>query len=203
MARSWVSSLLFCLVFNPGVGCHFLLQGIFMTQGQNRRHLHLLHWQVGSLLLAPPGNSQLYLHACRRFKWRETHRIVPAPECQVSDYFIRKIFKNDKFHSDIKNEWESGEWAVLRSLKKSSVIFQMFYHKEQSFPGGTVVKNLLANAGDARDSGQISGSRRSLYLLWLGNGNPFQYSCLKNAMSREVWWATVHGVTKSQTRLSD
>ena len=36
-----------------------------------------------------------------------------------------------------------------------------------------------------------------------GNGNPLQYSCLGNAMDRGAWWATVHGVTKSQTHLSD
>ena len=34
-----------------------------------------------------------------------------------------------------------------------------------------------------------------------GNGNPFQYSCLENPMDRGAWWATVHGVTKSQARL--
>ena len=37
------------------MGCHFLLQGIFLTQGSNQRLLILLHWQVGSLPLAPPG----------------------------------------------------------------------------------------------------------------------------------------------------
>ena len=36
-----------------------------------------------------------------------------------------------------------------------------------------------------------------------GNGNPLQYSCLENSMDRGPWWVTVHGVTKSQTRLSD
>ena len=39
---------------NFGVGCHFLLQGIFLTQGSNPHHLCLLHWQAGSLLLVPP-----------------------------------------------------------------------------------------------------------------------------------------------------
>ena len=34
-----------------------------------------------------------------------------------------------------------------------------------------------------------------------GHGNPLQYSCLENPMDRGAWWATVHGVTKSQTRL--
>ena len=36
-----------------------------------------------------------------------------------------------------------------------------------------------------------------------GNGTPFQYSCLENPMDGGVWWAAVHGVTKSRTRLSD
>ena len=36
-----------------------------------------------------------------------------------------------------------------------------------------------------------------------GNGTPLQYSCLGNPMDRGAWWAAVHGVTKSQTRLSD
>ena len=40
---------------NTGVGCHALLQGIFPTQGSNPPLLHFLHWQVGSLPLAPPG----------------------------------------------------------------------------------------------------------------------------------------------------
>ena len=41
---------------NIGVSCHALLQGIFPTQGSNLHFLHLLHWQVGSLSLVPPGN---------------------------------------------------------------------------------------------------------------------------------------------------
>ena len=36
-----------------------------------------------------------------------------------------------------------------------------------------------------------------------GNGNPLQYSCLENYMDKEAWWATVHGVPKSQKRLRD
>ena len=42
---------------NTGVGCHALLQGIFLTQGLNLHFLPLRHWQAGSLPLAPPGNS--------------------------------------------------------------------------------------------------------------------------------------------------
>ena len=67
------------------------------------------------------------------------------------------------------------------------------------FPGGSVVKNPPANAGDAGDVGLIPGLGRS---PGEGNGNPLQYSCLENPMDRGAWWATVHGVTKSQTQQS-
>ena len=63
-----------------------------------------------------------------------------------------------------------------------------------------VIKNPPANAGDIRDVGSIPG--------WGGSpggrhGNPLQYPCLENPMDRGAWWATVHGVTKSRTRLSN
>ena len=64
------------------------------------------------------------------------------------------------------------------------------------FPGGTVVKNPPANAGDTRDMGLIPGLERS---PGVGNGNLLQYSCLENSMGRGAWWATVHGVTESRT----
>ena len=59
-----------------------------------------------------------------------------------------------------------------------------------------MVKNPLANAGDARGAGLIPGLGRS---CGEGNGNPLQYSCLGNPMDRGVWWSAVHGVPKSQT----
>ena len=71
---------------------------------------------------------------------------------------------------------------------------------EWGLPGGTVVNNLPANAGDTGDTVLIPGSGRS---PGIGNGTPLQYSCLKNPMDRGAWWATVHGVAKSWTRLSD
>ena len=61
-----------------------------------------------------------------------------------------------------------------------------------------VVKNPPANAGDIRDSALNPGLGRS---PGGGRGNPLQYSCLENPMDRGAWQATVHGVTKSWTRL--
>ena len=64
-------------------------------------------------------------------------------------------------------------------------------------PGGSVVKNPPANPGDAISiPGSWSSPRE-------GNDNSLQYSCLGNPMDRGAWWATIHGVTKSQTPLRD
>ena len=64
---------------SPGVGCHFLLQRIFPTHGSNLPLLHLLHWQVGSLPLLPPGKPP---------KWLAN--IVSHSEfsCNLSDSFL-------------------------------------------------------------------------------------------------------------------
>ena len=64
------------------------------------------------------------------------------------------------------------------------------------FPGGSVVKNPSANAGDAEDAGSVSGLGRS---LGGGNGNPLQYSCLGNPVDKGAWQATIQRIEKSQT----
>ena len=66
-----------------------------------------------------------------------------------------------------------------------------------SFPGGSDGKASACNVGDP---GSIPGLGRS---PGEGNGHPLQYSCLENPMDGGAWWATVHGVTKNQTQLSD
>ena len=72
----------------------------------------------------------------------------------------------------------------------------MFIYLFKGFPGGAVVKDPPASAGDTEDTGSIPGSGRS---PGAGNCNPLQYSWLENFMDRGAWQATVHGVTKSQT----
>ena len=66
----------------------------------------------------------------------------------------------------------------------------------RGFPGGTLVKNPPANAGDARGTGLIPGLGRSPEE---GNGYPLQYSCLKNCVVRGDWRAAIHRVMKSLT----
>ena len=64
-------------------------------------------------------------------------------------------------------------------------------------PGWLSGKEPDCNVGDV---GSVPGSGRS---LGVGNGKPLQYSCLGNAMDRGAWWATVHGVARNRTQLSD
>ena len=76
----------------------------------------------------------------------------------------------------------------------------MKYYKSWDSQVALAVKNLTAIAGDVRDVGSVLGLGRS---PGGGNGNSLLYSHLENLMDREAWWATVHRVTKSRTRLSD
>ena len=69
--------------------------------------------------------------------------------------------------------------------------------KKRDFLGGLDAKESACNVGDL---GSIPGLGRS---PGEGNGNPLQYSCLENSMDRGAWRATVHGVSKSETQLSD
>ena len=81
-------------------------------------------------------------------------------------------------------------------LISASVKYDMSTVLSLGFLGGSVVKNLPADAGDETDSGLIPGLGRS---PGGGNGNVLQYSRLGNPMDRGAWQTTVHGVIKSQT----
>ena len=89
-----------------------------------------------------------------------------------------------------------SSYEVFMCPKVSQSQFFLFSVLFKGFLGGTLVKNPPANAGDLGlipRSGRSPGER---------NGDPLQNSCLENSMDRRAWWITVHGVMKSQTRLS-
>ena len=72
-------------------------------------------------------------------------------------------------------------------------VIMLNYGKVMGFPVGTMVKNLPASARDMKMQSLIPGLGRS---PGIGNGNLFQYSCLKNSVNRGAWQAIVHGVIK-------
>ena len=88
--------------------------------------------------------------------------------------------------------------TIADLLKPVSLALQYTILLDEAFPVTLVVKNLLVNAGDVRDVGSIPGSGRS---PGGRNDNPFQYSCLEKSIRGAQ--ATVHGVTKNRTQLSD
>ena len=89
-------------------------------------------------------------------------------------------------------------WVELPVLYSRSLLVIYYIYiigYIRGFPGGSVVKNLPANAGDV---GWIPGWGRSPEE---GNGNPLWDSCLGNSIDRGAWWAAVHDVKKSWTWL--
>ena len=100
-------------------------------------------------------------------------------------------------------EWKWWDFRSRLHAFGHSLCSIVFLHIDSFWPdvgflGDSVVKNLLAKAGDTGDIGLIPGSGRS---LGGGNGNALQYSCLGNPMDRGAWRATVHSVAKSRTWL--
>ena len=104
-------------------------------------------------------------------------------------------------YSCLENPMDGGAWwATVHGVAKSRTRLSDFTFTFIGFPDSLVVKNPPASAEDVGDASSILGSGRS---PGEGNGNPLQYSCLENPMDRGAWRATVHGVSKSWTRLND
>ena len=87
--------------------------------------------------------------------------------------------------------WKNLRWTFVCSFYYGSIYIK------KGLPGGSDGK---ASASNVEDPGSIAGLGRSSEE---GNGNPLQYPCLENPMDGGAWQATVCGVTKSRTRLSD
>ena len=84
------------------------------------------------------------------------------------------------------DDWEGKPSRKLSTGEQESSLWPQ---DTKGFQNDTVAKNPPANAGDAGDSGSISGSGRSPRV---GNGNPLRYSCLGNSKDRGAWRAAVH-----------
>ena len=101
-------------------------------------------------------------------------------------------------HVPKTSDGQLGREGTLLTRKCVEMPEDIFGHHDfEGFPGGTVVKSLPANAGS---TASIPGPGRSSRG---GHGNPLQCSCLEDSVDKGAWWATVHGVAKSQTWFSD
>ena len=93
-----------------------------------------------------------------------------------------------------KNNWlGKGHRVRLKHSGARGGGSRLGRHEGTDFPGSSDDKDAACNVGDPGSipgSGRFPGER---------NSKPLRYSCLENAMDRGTWWATVHGVAKSQT----
>ena len=118
---------------------------------------------------------------------------------------LSPIHDHQKDHSFDSKDYTAGEVTSLLFKMLSRLLIAFLPSSKHilisvylmDFPDGSDGK---ASAYLAEDPGLIPGLGRS---SGEGNGNPLQYSCLENPMNRGAWRATVHGITKSQTPLSD
>ena len=109
--------------------------------------------------------------------------------CLYKFHFPSNILQLRKFASSLQ--------YLFFNILSSIILTQTLTSSILGFPGGSDGKE---SAYNAEDMGSIPELGRS---PGEGNSNPLQYSCLENTMDRGAGWATVHGVTKSRTRLSD
>ena len=94
-------------------------------------------------------------------------------------------------------QWLTLFWGALKSLQMVIAALKLKDAYSLDIPGGSDGKASVYNAGDLGSIPRLGRSPGE------GNGNPLQDYCLENPMDRGAWQATVHGVAKSRTRLSD
>ena len=125
--------------------------------------------------------------------WREKSQPAHLPRgCQ-----LRTGNRGHLRHRDSIRTLDKAAPRVQLSFPLLSLMYEGQVNLQQGFPGGSAVKRPPVNVGDTDQtpgSGRSPGER---------NGKPLQYSCLENSTDRRAWWATVHGVAKSQTQLSN
>ena len=95
-------------------------------------------------------------------------------------------------HLQCRRPWFDS-WVRKISWRRDRITTPVFL----VFPGGSDGRESVRNEGDLGLIPVLGRSPRG------GHGNPLQYSCLENPMDRGAWWAIIHGVTKSQTWLSN
>ena len=112
----------------------------------------------------------------------------------ISKYISSHFF----FHFYFVRTFKIQSLSNYQVYNYSWIIYPLYIYN--GFPGGSGVKNTPANTGDSGDASLIPGLGRS---PGGGRDNSLQYSCQRNPMERGAWQATVHGVTKSWTQLSE
>ena len=117
------------------------------------------------------------------------------------EIWVQSLGWEEPLEKEIATHFSILAWRLPLLYSQSSYaplfLFFLFFHNTYCFLGGLAGKESACNA---KDPGLIPGLERS---SGEENGYQLQYSCLENSMGRGAWRATVHGVTKGWTQLSD
>ena len=178
---------------NTGVGCHFLLQCVKVKSESEVAQSCLTRDTMDCSLL---GSSVHGICQARVLEWVATSMSYPTPREHLSKTpASRGTPLNVTGQPGREGSWRRMDTSIsLRCSPETIRAWLICYPpiQKQASLVTQMVKNLACSAGDL---GSIPGSGRS---PGEGNGNPLQYSCLENPTDRGAWWATAHGVAKSQ-----
>ena len=156
--------------------------GIFLDQGSNP------HPCIGRQILNHCTTVQVLV--CYFYTYDSTCLFVN----EICLYFCflncSVKFRDEGYASLKKNIWGYLPFSILHVCINLDLYSLGIHGDSDSKESACNAGDLGLNPGLGRSSGE-------------GNGNPFQYSCLENPMDWGAWWATVHGVTRSQTWLSN
>ena len=176
---------------NTGMGCHSLLQGVSPTYVSNQGLPHCRQILYLLYLLYYYYNTITY-YKIDDFASLVAQLVKNPPA--IWKTWVQSLGWEDPLEKGNVSHSSVLGWRIPWTAESQIQLS----HWLSLFSSGASDKDLAANAEDARDVGSIPGLGRCPRG---GNDNLLQYSCLENFMDRAAWWATVHGVTKSQTRL--
>ena len=130
----------------------------------------------------PTGVSALWVHQIKKLKQFSSTSVAMVIQIPVLEWIVKICEPSPRLHRVKKKNLPSTIYDPPQNLR---------------FPSDSDSKESASNVGDLDFIPRLGKSPGG------GNGCSFRYSCLKNPMNRGAWWATAHGVTKSQIGLSD
>jgi len=160
------------------------------TEGRRRRGQQRMRWLDGITNSMDMSLGKFRELVMDREAWRAAIHGVAKSQTRLSDW--TELKKEEILLRSLLHFWSTFSGKRVKSFHSTN----NYQVPIKGFPDGAVVKNPPANAGHGAS---IPGSGRP---PGVGNGNLLQYSCLESFMNRGTQWATDHGLTKSQTRLS-